>query len=137
MSRKANISREMERLVAQLKSTEEQIKSLQEQMDEEEIDPSLLEPVVSIKVQYDDDGETDRIVESQDTSSVELPPGWSTVKRNSASKKTKYETVLKSPEGKLFYSFLSALQFMTRNRKLHSEAQVEIMKRNLREEGWR
>ena len=79
---RANISREMERLVAQLKSTEEQLKSLQEQMDEEEIDPSLLEPVVSIKVQCDDDGETDRIVESQDTSSVELPPGWSTVKLN-------------------------------------------------------
>ena len=133
MSKKANISREMERLVAQLKSTQEQIKSLQDQMEEDEMDPSLLEPVVNIQELCSED----QMDVDSESSPVELPPGWRTVKRNSAKQKTKYETVLKSPEGKHFYSCLSALQFMTRNRRLYTEDQVEIMKRNLRQEGWR
>ena len=54
MSRRENLSREMERLVAQLKSTQEQIKSLQEQMEDEEIDPSLLEPEISIQENKND-----------------------------------------------------------------------------------
>ena len=126
----------MERLVAQLKSTQEQIKSLQDQMDDEEIDPSLLEPVTSIQEKCNDE-EMGNSGESKGSSPVELPPGWRSVKRNSAKQKTKYETVLRSPEGTHFYSFLSAVQFMVKNRRRHPEAQVEIMKRNLRHEGWR
>ena len=127
MSRRENLSREMERLVAQLKSTQEQIKSLQEQMEDEEIDPSLLEPEISIQENKND----------EKISTIELPPGWKSVKRNSAKQKTKYETVLKSPEGRQFFTFLSALQFMMKNRRLHTEAEVEVMKKNLHHEGWR
>ena len=75
MSRRENLSREMERLVAQLKSTQEQIKSLQDQMDDEEIDPSLLEPVTSIQEKYNDE-EMGNSGESKGSSPVELPPGW-------------------------------------------------------------
>ena len=127
MSRRENLSREMERLVAQLKSTQEQIKSLQEQMEDEEIDPSLLEPEISIQENKND----------EKISTVELPPGWKSVKRNSAKQKTKHETVLKSPEGRQFFTYLSAVQFMMRNRRLHTETEVEVMKKNLHHEGWR
>ena len=67
-----------------------------------------------------------------------VPPGWSWKEKTSKEgKNIKNPIIYKSPHGRTFYTGLSAIQFMIKNRKMFTVIETEIMRMNLKFDGWK